>query len=81
MNTLVIHYVGNAGSTAMDNRNYFESLKDTRDRSASSHFVIGLDGEIVQCIPLSEVAYASRHRNSDTISIECCHPDEDGKFN
>ena len=81
VNTLVIHYVGNAGSTAMDNRNYFESLKDTRDRSASSHFVIGLDGEIVQCIPLSEVAYASRHRNSDTISIECCHPDEDGKFN
>lgn len=27
-----------------------------------------------------EVAYASNNRNSDTISIECCHPDESGKF-
>ena len=37
-------------------------------------------GEVVQCVPLTEVAYASNHRNSDTISIECCHPDETGKF-
>jgi hypothetical protein len=81
VNNLVIHYVGNAGSSAMDNRNYFESLKDSRERSASSHFVIGLDGEIVQCIPLSEVAYATKERNRDTISIECCHPGADGQFN
>ena len=81
VNNIVIHYVGNPGSSAMDNRNYFESLKDSRERSASSHFVIGLEGEIVQCIPLSEVAYATKWRNSDTISIECCHPDADGKFN
>ena len=46
----------------------------------SSHFVIGLEGEVVQCVPLTEVAYASNHRNRDTISIECCHPDETGKF-
>jgi N-acetylmuramoyl-L-alanine amidase len=26
---IVIHYVGNAGSKAVANRNYFESLKDT----------------------------------------------------
>ena len=31
-------------------------------------------------MPLYEVAYASNNRNSDTISIECCHPDETGKF-
>ena len=81
VNNIVIHYVGNAGSSAMDNRNYFESLKDSKERSASSHFVIGLDGEIVQCVPISEVAYATKQRNHDTISIECCHPDSDGKFN
>jgi N-acetylmuramoyl-L-alanine amidase len=28
------------------------------------------------------MAYAtSKEKNSDTISIECCHPDETGKFN
>ena len=27
------------------------------------------------------MAYASNSRNVDTVSIECCHPDETGKFN
>ena len=77
---IVIHYTGNPGSTAMQNRNYFEGLKDTKETSASSHFVVGLDGEIVQCIPTWEVAYASNNRNSDTISIETCHKTEDGSY-
>ena len=81
INDIVVHYVDEPGSTAMNNRDYFESLKDGEEgRSASSHFVISLDGEIVQCVPLGEVAYASNHRNHDTISIECCHPDETGEF-
>ena len=80
---IVVHYVANPCSTARENRSYFEQLKDQTGEnatSASSHFVIGLEGEVVQCVPLTEVAYASNHRNSDTISIECCHPDETGKF-
>lgn len=83
VNGIVVHYVANPCSTALENRNYFEGLKDqtgSKTTSASSHFVIGLEGEVVQCIPLDEVAYASNNRNSDTISIECCHPDETGKF-
>ena len=83
VNNIVVHYVANPCSTARENRNYFESLKDqkgSKATSASSHFVIGLEGEVVQCIPMLEVAYASNDRNSDTISIECCHPDTTGKF-
>lgn len=78
---IVIHYVGNAGSSAKENRDYFENLKDNHERKASSHFIVGLSGEIIQCIPLDEIAYASNERNKDTISIENCHPGEDGKFN
>lgn len=33
-----------------------------------------MDGEIVQCIPCNEIAYASMDRNEDTIAIECCIP-------
>lgn len=83
VNNIVVHYVANPCSTARENRNYFESLKDQKGgktTSVSSHFVIGLEGEVMQCIPLGEVAYASNNRNSDTISIECCHPDTTGKF-
>lgn len=83
VNGIVVHYVANPCSTARENRNYFERLKDqtgSNTTSVSSHFVIGLEGEVIQCIPLTEVAYASNNRNSDTISIECCHPDETGEF-
>lgn len=77
---IVVHYTANPGTDAEANRNYFENLKDTKKTSVSSHFVIGLDGSILQCIPLDEIAYASNNRNSDTVSIECCHEDETGKF-
>lgn len=78
---IVVHYTANPGASAIDNRNYFEGLKDTHTTQASSNFIIGLEGEIIQCVPTWEVAYASNERNIDTISIECCHPDESGKFN
>lgn len=80
VDAIVIHYTANPGSTAMQNRNYFEGLKDSHETMASSHFIVGLDGEIVQCIPTAEISYASNNRNDDSIAIECCHMDETGKF-
>ena len=80
VNGVVVHYVGNPGTTAEQNRSYFNGLAQSGETYASSHFVIGLDGEIVQCVPLDEVAYCSNGRNSDTIAIECCHPDDTGEF-
>ena len=77
---IVIHYTANPGSTAQENHDYFEGLKDSGAAYASSHFVIGMEGEIIQCIPSSEISYASNDRNGDTISIECCHPDATGEF-
>ncbi len=81
VNAVVIHYVANPGTSAKDNRNYFEGLKDSQATYASSNFIVGLKGEILQCVPLDEVAYCSNERNEDSISIECCHLDETGKFN
>ena len=78
---IAVHYVGNPGSTAKNNRDYFENLKNTHSRYVSAHFVIGLSGEVIQCIPLSEISYCTNQANSYSVSIECCHPDETGKFN
>ena len=78
---VVVHYVGNPATTAEANRNYFASLADGREGTfASSHFIVGLEGEVLQCIPLTEIAYASNDRNGDTVAIEVCHPDETGEF-
>lgn len=77
---IVVHYVGNPGSTAQQNRNYFANLAKTHQTQASSNFIIGLEGEIILCVPIGEVAYCSNDRNDDTLSIEVCHPDDTGEF-
>ena len=78
---VVIHYVGNPATTAQANRNYFASLADGAEGTyASSHFLVGLEGEVIQCVPLTEIAYASNIRNEDSVAIEVCHPDETGLF-
>ncbi|MEE1131917.1 MAG: peptidoglycan recognition family protein [Caryophanon sp.] len=76
VNDIVIHYVGNPSSTAQQNRDYF----DTPTTKVSAHFVIGLQGEIIQALPLHEMSLATNWRNRDTISIEVTHPDASGQF-
>lgn len=80
---IVVHWVGNVGSSAIANRNYFESLATSHNTYASSHYIIGLNGEIIQCIPENEVAFhsGSYSMNRKSIGIENCHPDWEGKFN
>ena len=84
VDNIVIHYVANPGKSARQNRNYFDGLADqdpnSPGQSASAHFIVGLEGEVIQCIPVSEMAYAAAPRNNDTISIETCHPDETGEY-
>ena len=73
---IAIHYVGNPGTSAQANRDYFAQP----DTQVSAHFLIGLEGEVIQCIPLNEKSSATNDRNRDTISIEVCHPDATGQF-
>lgn len=81
VNGIVIHYTANPGTTAQQNRGYFEGLAESKKTKASSHFIIGLAGEIILCVPLDEISYASNERNVDTIAIECCIDNDAGKFN
>ncbi len=74
---IAIHYVGNAGSSAEANRNYFQNTST----EVSSNFIVGLDGEVLCCIPDEEVAWCTSQANSYSVSIENCHPDSTGKFN
>lgn len=80
VNNIFVHYTANPRTSAAQNRSYFENLSITGETSASAHFVIGYDGEIIQCIPMNEIAYAVAGRNYDSISIECCYLSDDGRF-
>lgn len=72
------HYVGNPNTSAKANRNYFQNNGKVY---ASSNYIIGLQGEILYIVPEDEIAYATNSANSYSISIECCHPTDDGHFN
>lgn len=87
---IVIHYVANPGTSAMANRNYFQN--GSGGNGVSSHYIVGLNGEILRLIPENERAmHAGRSygaqwaeqakvNNSTLLSIENCHPDVSGKF-
>lgn len=77
---IFVHYTANPGTSAAQNRSYFEQQKDMHEASVSAHFIIGYEGEIIQCIPLDEIAYAVQTRNYDSVSIECCYKSVDGSF-
>lgn len=80
INSIFVHYTANPRTSAAQNRSYFANLALTQERSASAHLIIGYEGEIIQCIPFDEQAYAVMTRNEDSISIECCYTSEDGSF-
>ena len=77
---VVVHYVGNPGTSAAANRSFFANLALTHETYASAHFIVGLEGEVLQCVPLAEIAYCSSQANDHTVSIEVCHADEAGEF-
>ena len=88
---ILVHYVGNPGSTATANRNWFEN--GASGTFVSAHYIIGLQGEILQMVPDDERAMhagksygvqwdgMSAINNARYIGIECCHPGADGQFN
>lgn len=78
------------GSSAPATANYFASTQNTGN-PVSSHYVIGQDGTVVQCVPEKDGAWANGvltaghdswwdpniNPNNITISIEHCKPSSD----
>ena len=80
VSNIVIHSTGIKDVTAQSRRDAYEALKDTKDHQESVHFVVGLDGEILQLIPTNEVSCSSSNYNRNSISIEFCESGSDGSM-
>lgn len=85
---IVVHWVANANSSAINNRNYWENLES----GVSAHYIIDLNGDVLHCVPNNMMAYhvgaphytsealsrLSTYPNNCTVGIECTHVDNNG---
>ena len=82
---ICVHYTGDCGATAAQLSKYWQNVAAGvfRDKSwswTSAQYIVGLDGEVVRCIPDNEIAYAAANQNADTIHIEVCYKRQSGEF-
>ena len=90
---VVVHWTGAPGQSADMVHRYFDYFALKEKKSVSAHYVIGLDGEIVNIIPENEVAYHVSNRstprdivdkygypNFNMLGIECCVKDINGSM-
>ena len=69
--TITIHSTGNSNSTARNERGWLTN--PSNNRTASWHIVID-EREVIEAIPLNEIAYHSGNKNGNntSIGIEIC---------
>lgn len=83
---ICVHYTGNAGSSAAAGAAYqlnvAKGVFAAQGQSVwtSSQYIVGLNGEVIRCVPDDEMAYAAANNNRGVIHIEVCHPDKSGEF-
>jgi len=89
---IVIHYVANTNTSAIANRNFFDNRKDGNSGFGSAHEIIGINGDILVCVPDNEITYncgsktyterclkeLGKNPNYSTYGIECTHIKDDG---
>ena len=65
---VVLHWTANPGVSAESNRDFFESRKTGTLGAGSAHYIIGLNGETIRCIPEDEMAYHCGSSQADPVS-------------
>lgn len=93
---LEAHWVAAPGQDWQDVRQWFELRKGGKWSFGSTHFCVGLKGDLIQMIPEDEIAFSSGAKRRfykdgvqskygippyyNTLAIEMCHPDASGKL-
>lgn len=83
---ICVHYTGNRGSGALANARYYLNVGNGMFKNAlsstwtSAQYIIGLSGEIIQCVPDNYISYSAGGNNKNVIHIEVCYKDANGKF-
>lgn len=72
---IILHYVGNPGTSAWANANYFHHV----DKAVSANYVVD-DDHVYEIIPPDRKSYgtSNSYYNSHFVQIEMCHKDNTG---
>lgn len=74
---ICVHYTGDVGASADRLALFFT---DNAAAATSSQYIIGIEGEVIRCVPDNEIAYGASGKNGGTIHIEVCYKRADGCF-
>ena len=82
---ICVHYTGDCGAAASRLAQFWKNVAagmfpDKPESWTSAQYIVGLDGEVIRCIPDNEIAYAAANQNADTIHIEVCYKQKSGRF-
>ncbi|MEG1059551.1 MAG: peptidoglycan recognition family protein [Clostridia bacterium] len=79
---IILHSVSNYNTSSIANRNYLECLANQSTTHCSVHYIIGINGEVIRCIPENEIAWhaGDLNINFESIGIEICFSDSNGVF-
>lgn len=66
--SIIMHWTGNPMQPARVVRDFFESRKAGAVGYGSAHYIIDFSGEIIRCIPDSEIAYHCGSDKKDPVS-------------
>lgn len=74
---ICVHYTGDIGASAERLALFFCTNVNAQ---TSSQYIVGIDGEVIRCVPDNEIAYAAAGKNNGTVHIEVCYKQADGRF-
>lgn len=88
---IVVHWWASPNGAVNGVWNFYENRKSGRNSYGSAHYIIGLDGNGIQCIPENEMAYGAgaskyytnrlgSYPNNETLHIEMAHTDWNGNM-
>ena len=82
---ICVHYTGDCGASASRLAQFWKNVAagmfpNKPNSWTSAQYIVGLDGEVIRCVPDGEIAYAAANQNADTIHIEVCYKQKSGAF-
>ena len=72
---ICVHYTGDCGASAARLAQFWKNVAagkfpDKPNSWTSAQYIVGLDGEVIRCVPDGEIAYAATNQNAENYAAK-----------